>query len=109
MLPGFIPRLHAELTRAVSRAPPPTEAAGGGRGRGPPRPAHDRYGALRPLLPHFAILNNPAPPPPASAGAAANAGKAPAFTSATMAWVGGSLAGCVFSLPLPLPFRPSIS
>ncbi|KAI0359740.1 actin-domain-containing protein [Trametes cingulata] len=95
MLPGFIPRLQAELVRAVTRtssqssASPPTRS-------GRPRPAtYDRYAALRPLLPYFAILNNPAPPAPGSANAAANAGKAPAFTPAMMAWVGGSLAGAL--------------
>ncbi|KAI0636041.1 actin family [Trametes polyzona] len=94
MLPGFIPRLQAELVRAVTR-PPTTSAAPPSRS-GRPRPAmYDRYAALRPLLPYFAILNNPAPPPPASAQAAANAGKAPAFTPAAMAWVGGSLAGAL--------------
>ncbi|KAI0663820.1 actin-domain-containing protein [Cubamyces menziesii] len=97
MLPGFIPRLQAELVRAVTRtsseapSPPP-----GRSGRPRQRPTvYDRYAALRPLLPYFAILNNPAPPPPASASAAANAGKAPAFTPAMMAWVGGSLAGAL--------------
>ncbi|KAI0775099.1 actin-domain-containing protein [Trametes elegans] len=95
MLPGFIPRLQAELVRAVTRiaahaAPPPPSRSGR------PRPAtYDRYAALRPLLPYFAILNNPLPRPPASTHAAANAGKAPAFTPATMAWVGGSLAGAL--------------
>ncbi|KAI0648997.1 actin-domain-containing protein [Trametes meyenii] len=94
MLPGFIPRLQAELIRAVTRttsqsAAPPTRS-------GRPRPAtYDRYAALRPLLPYFAVLNNPAPPPPSSTNAAANAGKAPAFTPAMMAWVGGSLAGAL--------------
>lgn len=98
MLPGFIPRLHAELTRAVSRTSNSTSSSAAPSRAGKPRPRpviYDRYAALRPLLPYFAMLNNPAPPPPASAQAAANAGKAPAFTPAAMAWVGGSLAGCV--------------
>ncbi|KAI0749669.1 actin family [Daedaleopsis nitida] len=98
MLPGFIPRLHAELTRAVSRTAnsSSSSAAPSRAGRQRPRPVvYDRYAALRPLLPYFAVLNNPAPPPPASANAAANAGKAPAFTPALMAWVGGSLAGAL--------------
>jgi actin-related protein 10 len=38
-------------------------------------------------------LNNPSPPPATTSRAKANAGKAPAFSPATMAWVGGSLAG----------------
>jgi actin-related protein 10 len=86
MLPGFIPRLHAELLRATALLN--TSSAGS-------RPTYDRYAALRPLVPHFAILNNPAPVrlPSSSARANMNAGKAPAFTPATMAWVGGSLAG----------------
>lgn len=49
-------------------------------------------------MPYIAILNNPTPPPPASTRASENAGKAPAFTPATMAWVGGSLAGLVSRL-----------
>lgn len=91
MLPGFLPRLHAEILRAL--APPSTpDPVPHGR----PRPSgYDRYAALRQLTPYIAILNNPAPPPPASLRAGENAGKAPAFTPATMAWVGGSLAGCV--------------
>ncbi|EIW57670.1 actin-domain-containing protein [Trametes versicolor FP-101664 SS1] len=94
MLPGFIPRLQAELVRAVSRPITPSSSPPSRAGR--PRPAtYDRYASLRPLLPYFAILNNPSPPPPASANAAANAGKAPAFTPGTMAWVGGSLAGAL--------------
>ncbi|KAI0719416.1 actin-domain-containing protein [Cerioporus squamosus] len=96
MLPGFIPRLQAELTRAVSQTSNSTSSSAAPSRAGKPRPAvYDRYAALRPLLPYFAILNNPAPPPPASASAAANAGKAPAFTAAMMAWVGGSLAGAL--------------
>ncbi|TBU45685.1 actin-domain-containing protein [Dichomitus squalens] len=98
MLPGFIPRLQAELTRAVSRTSnsSSSSAAPSRAGRPRPRPAaYDKYAALRPLLPYFAILNNPAPPPPGNATAAANAGKAPAFTPSMMAWVGGSLAGAL--------------
>ncbi|OBZ62673.1 Actin-related protein 10 [Grifola frondosa] len=96
MLPGFIPRLHAELVRAVSA---PSSSASGSRppsrpGRVRPVP-YDRYSSLRPLLSYFAILNNPSPPPPTSVAASANSGKAPAFTPATMAWVGGSLAGAL--------------
>ncbi|KAG1722571.1 actin family [Suillus lakei] len=86
MLPGFIPRLHAELLRAT--APLNTLSTGS-------RPTYDRYASLRPLVPHFAILNNPAPVPSSSTRANMNAGKAPAFTPATMAWVGGSLAGAL--------------
>jgi len=92
MLPGFIPRLNTELIRAIvaspsSARPPPVRP-------GRPRPpAYDRYATLRPLVPYFAILNNPSPTPPSGAHGSTNAGKAPAFTPATMAWVGGSLAG----------------
>ncbi|KAI0715474.1 hypothetical protein C8T65DRAFT_643991 [Cerioporus squamosus] len=88
--------LKAELTRAVSQTSNSTSSSAAPSRAGKPRPAvYNRHAALRPLLPYFAILSNPAPPPPASASAAANAGKAPAFTAAMMAWVGGSLAGYV--------------
>ncbi|KAG9224895.1 hypothetical protein CCMSSC00406_0001954 [Pleurotus cornucopiae] len=88
MLPGFITRLHAELLRAVS---PPQQ-----QGDAPvPTRKYDRYASLRPLIPYIAIMNNPAPPAPASDRARASAGKAPAFTPATLAWVGGSLAGAL--------------
>ncbi|KAF8802484.1 fungal-specific actin related protein [Phlegmacium glaucopus] len=88
-LPGFIPRLHAEILR--STAPPPSRQQY--RTDKVPLPPYDKYGPLRPLVPYFAILNNPSPPPPTSDRANANAGKAPAFSPATLAWVGGSLAG----------------
>lgn len=98
MLPGFIPRLHAELVRAISPSPGQGTATPTGNKPRRPRPsAHDRYAALRPLIPYFAILNNPAPPPPTTSRASANGGKSPAFTPATMAWIGGSLAGYVRS------------
>jgi actin-related protein 10 len=59
-------------------------------------PPYDKYSPLRPLLPYFAILNNPNPPAlPTSDRAKANGGKAPAFVPALMAWVGGSLAGAL--------------
>ncbi|KAJ3554718.1 hypothetical protein NM688_g2965 [Phlebia brevispora] len=96
MLPGFIPRLQAEIIRAIS-PPSPSEPSSRPPSRpGRPRPPpYDCYVALRPLVPYIAILNNPAPPPPTSSRAAENAGKAPAFTPATVAWVGGSLAGAL--------------
>ncbi|KAF7316675.1 Fungal specific actin related protein [Mycena chlorophos] len=88
MLPGFIPRLHQELLRAVA---PPTATPRNAR-----TPVYDPYAPLRPLLPYFAIVNNPSPRTAESrTRAVANAGKAPAFTPATMAWVGGSLAGAL--------------
>lgn len=91
MLPGFIPRLHAEIVLALS---PPSASSKYQRSLGKRvLPPYDKYGSLRPLLPHIAILNNPSPPPPTSERADANAGKAPAFSPATLAWVGGSLAG----------------
>lgn len=86
-LPGFIPRLHAEILR--STAPPSRQQAV----NKPSLPPYDKYGPLRPLVPYFAILNNPSPPPTTSDRAGANAGRAPAFSPATLAWVGGSLAG----------------
>lgn len=97
MLPGFIPRLHAELLRAI--APPLSSPRQSVRPDKPAPPQYDRYATLRPLTNYFAILNNPSPPPPTSARAGANAGKAPAFSPATMAWIGGSLAGYVFFEP----------
>ncbi|KAF8554417.1 actin-domain-containing protein [Imleria badia] len=95
MLPGFIPRLHTELLRAIGSAPSRPREGTTRSGRSLP-PAYDRYAALRPLVPHIAILNNPAPQPSSSSPrATANAGKAPAFAPASMAWVGGSLAGAL--------------
>ncbi|KAJ7455301.1 actin-domain-containing protein [Mycena galericulata] len=94
MLPGFIPRLQHELLRAVAPPQtPPRQPSRTDRPDRPPLPQYDPYASLRPLLPYFAILNNPSPPAATTARAVANAGKAPAFTPATMAWVGGSLAG----------------
>ncbi|KAF8896113.1 actin-domain-containing protein [Infundibulicybe gibba] len=93
MLPGFIPRLHNELIRAIGTPPvPPRHQVRPDR---PSPPSYDRYAPLRPLLHYFSILNNPAPPPPRTERAKANAGKAPAFSPATIAWVGGSLAGAL--------------
>ncbi|KAI6039887.1 actin-domain-containing protein [Pisolithus marmoratus] len=94
MLPGFIPRLHAELLRAIAPPGPPRQSSRRGR---PAPPPYDRYAELRPLIPHFAILNNPSPQVSASSStrAKANAGKAPAYSPALMAWVGGSLAGAL--------------
>lgn len=95
MLPGFIPRLQAEILGAIQ--PPMVTGHRNQRhpifpGR-PPPPVYDRYASLRPLVPYISILNNPSPPPPTSSRAAANAGKAPAFAPSLIAWVGGSLAG----------------
>jgi actin-related protein 10 len=88
MLPGFIPRLHAELLQAVIPISSPSRPQM--RPGRPVPPPYDRYASLRPLVPHIAILNNPSPRAPI---ATTNAGKAPAFSPATIAWVGGSLAG----------------
>ncbi|KAI6122255.1 actin-domain-containing protein [Pisolithus croceorrhizus] len=94
MLPGFIPRLHVELLRAIAPPGPPRQSSRHGR---PAPPLYDRYAELRPLIPHFAILNNPVPQVSTSSStrAMANAGKAPAYSPALMAWVGGSLAGAL--------------
>jgi len=100
MMPGFVPRLYAEIARALSPPPSPQPLSlkqRKGKSRPPP---YDRYAPLRQLLPHFAILNDPDPPKDKDAGSTqkkSSAGKAPAFTPACMAWVGGSLAGCVNS------------
>ena len=105
MMPGFLPRLHAELARALSPPPSPTPQPSNRRKGKHRPPPYDRYAPLRQLLPHFAILNNPDPPKESndsgSAQRKSSAGKAPAFTPACMAWVGGSLAGCVTSLAYP--------
>ena len=97
MIPGFIPRLNAEITRALG-TPPSLQPQLSKHRKGNLRPQpYDRYAPLRQLLPHFTILNNPDPPKDSnSVGKRASAaGKAPAFTPACMAWVGGSLAGYV--------------
>ncbi|KAH7868394.1 fungal-specific actin related protein [Lentinula edodes] len=94
MLPGFIPRLHVELLRAISPPPLPPSRQPTKHDKAPP-PHYDRYATLRPLIPYLSILNNPSPPAPLSDRAKNNGGKAPAFSPATMAWVGGSLAGAL--------------
>lgn len=97
MLPGFIPRLHSELLQLLY--PPAAKSdhpeSLPGRKGGSTLPRYDRFGCLCPLLQYLAILNNPVPPAPLSDRAKANAGRAPAFTPATLAWVGGSLAGAL--------------
>ncbi|TFK49938.1 actin-domain-containing protein [Heliocybe sulcata] len=95
MLPGFIPRLHAELIRAL--APPQSSPRQSGRPNRTPVPPYDRYASLRALVPYFAVLNNPSARSTASTSdrAAANSGRAPAFMPSLMAWVGGSLAGAM--------------
>ena len=100
MMPGFIPRLHVELLKAI--APPATRARHFIRPDRQPPPSYDRYATLRPLTSHFTILNNPSPH--TSGRANTNAGKAPAFSPATMAWVGGSLAGYAHRMQFYLPF-----
>ena len=97
MLPGFIPRLQTELIRTLFRAPPERPPTRTNRRYQPP--PFDPYTPLRHLAKHIAILNHPSPStldgvePVASSGAKARVGKAPAFSPATLAWVGGSLAG----------------
>ena len=102
MIPGFIPRFHAEIARVLS---PPTSSQPQSSKQRKDKlrpPPYDRYAPLRQLLPHFAILNNPDPPKEnkdtGSTQKKSSAGKAPAFTPGCMAWVGGSLAGYVTSL-----------
>ena len=89
MLPGFMPRLYTEIIRTLSAYPVSKQTT-------KPKPPYDKYSPLRPLLPYFAILNDPNPPElPTSDRVKVNAGKAPAFVPALMAWVGGSLAGAL--------------
>ncbi|RXW16334.1 hypothetical protein EST38_g9525 [Candolleomyces aberdarensis] len=97
MLPGFIPRLHSEILKALSPppAPPPSRQNSPSKSNRPLPPQYDKYAALRPLTPYFAILNNSTPPAAPSERARANAGRAPAFAPAMLAWVGGSLAGAL--------------
>jgi actin-related protein 10 len=92
MLPGFIPRLYTEIIRTLSTYPVSKHAVKTKRAL----PLYDKYSSLRPLLPYLAIINDPNPPAvPTSDRAKSNAGKAPAFVPALMAWVGGSLAGAL--------------
>ncbi|KAF8312521.1 actin-like ATPase domain-containing protein [Clavulina sp. PMI_390] len=60
---------------------------------------YDPYAPLRPLAPFVSILNDPNPPTTTSMSSAAmrNAGKAPGFAPAALAWVGGSLTGSLRS------------
>ncbi|KAF9068969.1 actin-domain-containing protein [Rhodocollybia butyracea] len=100
MLLGFIPRLHVELLRALAPQTPPSSVSPNTSTTEPDkssqtRPRYDHYASLRPLIPYISVVNNPSPPPPLSDRAKNNAGKAPAFSPATMAWVGGSLAGAL--------------
>ncbi|THH04523.1 hypothetical protein EW145_g5460 [Phellinidium pouzarii] len=89
MLPGFIPRLQRELVHLLTR--PLAQPHSARSDRSAP-PAYDPYASIRPLASYIAILNNPSPSPSAP-GIASSAGNAPAFTPATLPWVGGSLAG----------------
>ncbi|KAF6757164.1 actin-domain-containing protein [Ephemerocybe angulata] len=95
MLPGFIPRLHSEIIRSLLTPTPPPSRNSDSSKRRPTLPQYDKYSTLRPLMPYFAILDNPSPPTAQSERARGNAGKAPAFTPAMLAWVGGSLAGAL--------------
>lgn len=100
MLPGFIPRLQVEIVRTLYRTPPerpPPPSRNRNRRYQPP--PYDPYAPLRSLVKHVAILNHPSPSsldatePALSSNAKTRMGKAPAFAPATLAWVGGSLAG----------------
>lgn len=93
MLPGFIPRLHGELLRLLTRPLSTRQPSRPGR---PAPPAFDPYAPLRPLANFIAIINNPSPPPLSENNVSMSAGKAPAFTPATLPWVGASLAGYDF-------------
>lgn len=96
MIPGFIPRLHSEILRAIQPQNPGRRSQRRPVIPGKPLPpVYGRFESLRPLVPYIAILNDPSPLPATSGRAAANAGKAPAFTPSLIGWVGGSLAGYV--------------
>ncbi|KAI0789908.1 actin-domain-containing protein [Abortiporus biennis] len=113
MLPGFITRLRKELLRAVSpdnssdQSPPPPSRPGK-RPRIPNQGTKDKYSALRPLMVHLAIFNDPHPPshPFPNLGEEDYrycGGKVPAFTPASLAWVGGSLAGALKTGGMEVP------
>ncbi|KAL0954360.1 hypothetical protein HGRIS_003353 [Hohenbuehelia grisea] len=103
MMPGFISRLHAELVRTIDPTHAASSSQHAGRPDRPAPPPYDKYAPLRPLARYFAILNNPAPLPPQSERAKTNAGSAPAFAPATLAWVGGSLAGALKTGGIEVP------
>ncbi|KAG8826416.1 hypothetical protein FRC19_008983 [Serendipita sp. 401] len=88
MMPGFIPRVHQEIVRTLSR-PNPTPSM-----RSPKRRVYDPFEPLRSLVDSVAILNNPSPSA-APSSEARNGGTAPAFSPLCMPWVGGSLAGAL--------------
>jgi len=88
MMPGFVPRLHRELLRALERPHPRSRP-----GRSRPLPPYDPYAPLRPLAPWIAILNSPGPAP--ATVKVPSTGKAPAFAPAALPWLGGSLAGAM--------------
>lgn len=115
MIPGFISRLHKEITSLLTSSPqtnPETPPASDPpspttptistlpRPAAPPtapkpsrpsaRQPYDPYARLRPLAPHLAILNAPLG---VGVGGHKNSGKAPAFAPAALPWLGGSLAG----------------
>ncbi|CCA68903.1 related to fungal specific actin related protein-Laccaria bicolor [Serendipita indica DSM 11827] len=85
MMPGFIPRLHDEIVRTLTKVTPTASV------RSPKRRAYDPYEPLRALVDHVAILNDPSPVP----SRARTAGSAPAFAPLCMSWVGGSIAGAL--------------
>ena len=88
MLPGFIPRLQDELVLLLTRSLSQNQTT---PRRDRRAPSYDPYTPLRQLAPFIQILNNPSPPSGPDGNPAG--GKAPAFTPATLPWVGGSLAG----------------
>ena len=98
MIPGFIPRLQAEIARVLDIPSSPQPQPSKNRKPRLRLPPYHRYAPLRQLLPYFAILNNPDPLTEENGSTQKKsnaAGKAPAFTPACMTWVGGSLAGYV--------------
>jgi actin-related protein 10 len=110
MVPGFCGRLWEELGRIVAGGVGDEDMnTSSGKKRKRPKPKYDKYIALRSLLPHICILNNPNPssslslPSPSSSSmpmsmsdrAKATSGTAPAFSPSLLPWIGASLAGAL--------------
>lgn len=117
-LPGFIPRLRDSLlARLAESAPsttvnetdprPPVTSIAFRRGETKAwRTRHLRpFGLLYPLRLHLAILNDPSPLDAPDGQGRGRGGKAPRWKPSLVAWVGGSLAGCVKTLSIGSIYR----